>query len=273
MKNLGEKLTEARNAMGLSVRDVADQTRLRIDDIEKMESGEFNINLPEIYRRGFLKIYAAFLKLNVDEVLAEYTALQAARAGGHKPKRLLERIAANSPKEVEPPSPVDSRYGDEDEAEPEQPSDEQGKYIKLGAIFAGVILTVVVIIFGVSALVRPNVPEENPDLAASAPVATQPAAQPAAPVSAPVKENLLTVSALRDTYVTVFFINDKANPLYTGSLAAGEKKDFKFRTTVSVNTSDAQNIEIFRNGQKLDLSGGKGVQPKGICSFSIAPKN
>ena len=61
MKNLGEKLTEARNAMGLSVRDVADQTRLRIDDIEKMESGEFNINLPEIYRRGFLKIYAAFL--------------------------------------------------------------------------------------------------------------------------------------------------------------------------------------------------------------------
>ena len=106
MKNLGEKLTEARNAMGLSVRDVADQTRLRIDDIEKMESGEFNINLPEIYRRGFLKIYAAFLKLNVDEVLAEYTALQAARAGGHKPKRLLERIAANSPRGVEPPRPL-----------------------------------------------------------------------------------------------------------------------------------------------------------------------
>ena len=271
MKNLGEKLTEARNAMGLSVRDVADQTRLRIDDIEKMESGEFNINLPEIYRRGFLKIYAAFLKLNVDEVLAEYTALQAARAGGHKPKRLLERIAANSPRGVEPPTPVDSRYGDEDDAEPEQPSDGQGKYIKLGAIFAGVILTVVVIIFGVSALVRPNAPEENPDLAAPAPIASQPAAQPVA--SAPIKENLLTVSALRDTYVTVFFMNDKANPLYTGSLAAGEKKDFKFRTPVSVNTSDAQNIEISRNGQKLDLSGGKGVQPKGICSFSITPKN
>ena len=30
MKNLGDKLQEARNAMGLSVRDAADATRLRI---------------------------------------------------------------------------------------------------------------------------------------------------------------------------------------------------------------------------------------------------
>ena len=39
MKNLGEKLAAARNAMGFTLRDAADQTRLRTDIIANMESG------------------------------------------------------------------------------------------------------------------------------------------------------------------------------------------------------------------------------------------
>ena len=46
-------MSAARNAMGYTLRDVADQTRLRTDIIANMESGEFNFNLPEIYRRGY----------------------------------------------------------------------------------------------------------------------------------------------------------------------------------------------------------------------------
>ena len=89
-------MSAARNAMGYTLRDVADQTRLRIDIIANMESGEFNFNLPEIYRRGFLRIYASFLKLNVDEILAEYAALQASRRGdSRKAKNLLERRQKN----------------------------------------------------------------------------------------------------------------------------------------------------------------------------------
>ena len=42
MKNLGDKLQEARNAMGLSVRDAADATRQRADVIENMEAGKFD---------------------------------------------------------------------------------------------------------------------------------------------------------------------------------------------------------------------------------------
>ena len=59
MKNLGDKLLKARTDMGISVRDAAVATKLRIDVIEKMESGSFNIKLAEIYKRaaeGFMLV-------------------------------------------------------------------------------------------------------------------------------------------------------------------------------------------------------------------------
>lgn len=275
MKNLGEKLAAARNAMGFTLRDAADQTRLRTDIISNMESGEFNFKLPEIYKRGFLRIYAAFLKLNVDEIMAEYAALQASRRGdARKAKHILERIAPASPKDVEPPQSVDGRYESSEDESGGDISEDQMKYIKLGAVFVGVLLAVALIVFGVSSLVRPNVPEENPDInmASSAPASTA-QRQQASPAAQPAKEYLLGISALRDTYITVYYPQDKNNPLYTGSIAAGDKKEFRYKTPLNVKTTDAQNIEVFRNGKKLDLSRGTGIQPSGICEFSVSARD
>lgn len=266
-------MAAARDAMGFTLRDAADQTRLRADIISNMESGEFNFKLPEIYRRGFLRIYAAFLKLNVDEVMAEYAALQASRRGDmRRAKHLLERIAPASPKEVEPPQPVDARYDAPDGASDDALPEDHMKYVKLGAVFVGVLLAVALIIFGVSSLVRPAAPEENPDINMAASPAS-PAPRQAEPSPQPAREYLLGISALRDTYITVFYPQDKNNPLYTGSIAAGDKMEFKYKTPLNIKTTDAQNIEVFRNGRKLDLSRGTGIQPKGICEFSVSAKD
>ena len=266
-------MAAARDAMGFTLRDAADQTRLRADIISNMESGEFNFKLPEIYRRGFLRIYAAFLKLNVDEVMAEYAALQASRRGDmRRAKHLLERIAPASPKEVEPPQPVDARYDAPDGASDDALPEDHMKYVKLGAVFVGVLLAVALIIFGVSSLVRPAAPEENPDINMAASPAS-PAPRQAEPSLQPAREYLLGISALRDTYITVFYPQDKNNPLYTGSIAAGDKMEFKYKTPLNIKTTDAQNIEVFRNGRKLDLSRGTGIQPKGICEFSVSAKD
>lgn len=275
MKNLGEKLAAARNAMGFTLRDAADQTRLRTDIISNMESGEFNFKLPEIYKRGFLRIYAAFLKLNVDEIMAEYAALQASRRGdARKAKHILERIAPASPKDVEPPQSVDGRYESSEDESGGDISEDQMNYIKLGAVFVGVLLAVALIIFGVSSLVRPNAPEENPDINMASPAPASPAPrQQASPAAQPVKEYLLGISALRDTYINVYYPQDKSNPLYTGSLAAGDKKEFKYKTPLKIMTTDAQNIEVYRNGKKIDLSRGTGIQPSGICEFSVSARD
>ena len=74
----------------------------------------------------------------MDEILAEYAALQASRRGdSRKAKNLLERIAPASPKDVEPPQPMDSRYDTSLEESDDSIPEDQMKYIKLGAVCWG----------------------------------------------------------------------------------------------------------------------------------------
>ena len=175
---------------------------------------------------------------------------------------------------MEPPQSVDGRYESSEDESGGDISEDQMNYIKLGAVFVGVLLAVALIIFGVSSLVRPNAPEENPDInmASSAPASPAPRQQ-ASPAAQPAKEYLLGISALRDTYINVYYPQDKSNPLYTGSIAAGDKKEFKYKTPLKIMTTDAQNIEVYRNGKKIDLSRGTGIQPSGICEFSVSARD
>lgn len=289
MKNLGDKLLQARTAMGLSVRDAADATRLRADVIENMESGDFNFNLPEIYKRGFLRVYAAFLKLDVDTVMEQYTI--GSKGFGEDVKRktnILSRMAtaANvspslspSPqKEFDAPqSSLESRFEAYDKAADEQQSeqpDASAKFIKMAAVFGAVILAVVVIILIVSSIVSKKAPEENPDIQmnanmptqAASPSAPQASAQSAAAVNEVAnKELALALTAISDTYVLVY--PDVKTPdgkpaevLYIGPMQAGERREFRSPVPLMVKLTDAERVKIERNGNVLDLKGAKGLR-------------
>lgn len=71
---IGERLEEARKRKGISIREVADATKIRSEYLASMEDNSMEIPLPEIYRRGFLRNYANFLKLDADKVLTDYEA-------------------------------------------------------------------------------------------------------------------------------------------------------------------------------------------------------
>jgi transcriptional regulator with XRE-family HTH domain len=79
---LGERLEEARKRKGISIREAAEATKVRGDYLLAMENNSFEINLPEIYVRGFCKIYVNFLRLDTEKFMAEFDAM---RAGGRKP--------------------------------------------------------------------------------------------------------------------------------------------------------------------------------------------
>src|SRR5258707_125223 len=70
MQTIGERLEEARKRKGISLREAAEATKIRGDYLLKFESNQYDINLPEIYVRGFLRTYANFLKLSVDKITA-----------------------------------------------------------------------------------------------------------------------------------------------------------------------------------------------------------
>ncbi|MDR3229112.1 MAG: helix-turn-helix domain-containing protein [Puniceicoccales bacterium] len=74
MPTIGEKLTEARQRQGLRVEEAAEFTHVRAEYLRALENDQFEaIPLTDVYRRGFIKIYARFLKLDPDRILADYT--------------------------------------------------------------------------------------------------------------------------------------------------------------------------------------------------------
>ncbi|NDV62951.1 DUF4115 domain-containing protein [Puniceicoccales bacterium CK1056] len=76
---IGERLEEARKRKGVSVREAAEATKIRGDFLLAMEDNSFEIDLPQIYVRGFLKNYARFLKLDPVKILTDYDAHQLGR--------------------------------------------------------------------------------------------------------------------------------------------------------------------------------------------------
>jgi len=75
MQSIGERLEEARKRKGLSIREAAEATKIRSDYLHKFEGNQFDINLPEIYVRGFLRTYANFLKAPADKIINDYNGL------------------------------------------------------------------------------------------------------------------------------------------------------------------------------------------------------
>ncbi len=90
MQTIGERLEEARKRKGISIREAAEATKIRGDYLHQFETNKFDIKLPEIYVRGFLRIYGNFLKLPGDKLVTDYLAL-ALGEGGRPSGRGLNR--------------------------------------------------------------------------------------------------------------------------------------------------------------------------------------
>lgn len=73
MATIGERLTEARKNLGIDVRTAAEATKIRSDFLVALEGNKpENINLTDVYKVGFLRIYAKFLRLDADRMVAEF---------------------------------------------------------------------------------------------------------------------------------------------------------------------------------------------------------
>ena len=68
---IGQKLEEARNRKGISIREASESTKIRGDYLSAFESGQFDVSLPEVYLRGFIRLYSRFLGLDQDAMLAD----------------------------------------------------------------------------------------------------------------------------------------------------------------------------------------------------------
>jgi len=71
MKDIGRILREQRLAIGLEIGDIARKTCISSRYLCAMEEGRFQ-SIPRVYGKGYLKIYADLLHIDLKPLLALY---------------------------------------------------------------------------------------------------------------------------------------------------------------------------------------------------------
>ena len=75
---LGEKLRQAREELGISISEVAEQTRISRLYLESIENDDYRPLPGGIFNKGFVKSYAKYIGFDEQEALQEYARLTAA---------------------------------------------------------------------------------------------------------------------------------------------------------------------------------------------------
>ncbi|MFA5257922.1 MAG: RodZ domain-containing protein [Opitutales bacterium] len=258
---IGERLEEARKRKGISIREAAEATKVRGDYLIAMEGNTFDINLPEIYARGFLKIYVNYLHLDVEKVMTDYDAL---KLSGRKAQQRLG--AQSSPrKEQAPVNPGQQQsgrvsFGRMDIGEGPEPPEPQHlssavvpggdrglsegllPYLRPALVVAGVLLGIVLIALLVSSISGgSDKPAINPELAATQQTAPVASARP--------------LQLIASDPVTVWVIRKSDNArVFEGTLAPGETQKVEVDGPVEIRYTNGQGLLVERDGQRLRMN-------------------
>jgi cytoskeleton protein RodZ len=88
MLTIGQRLKKEREARYLSIEKASDETRIRAVFLRALEADDYSVLPSAAQGRGFLRNYAAYLSINIDEIIAE-----------------MQRNAPPPPQEVSGPLP------------------------------------------------------------------------------------------------------------------------------------------------------------------------
>ncbi len=252
MQTIGERLEEARKRKGISIREASEATRIRGDYLHKFESNQFDINLPDIYVRGFLRTYAGYLKLPVDKISADYNALG---LGQPKPRSINRELygrmdlSVATAKEAAAPEPAPAPGAAAVPEAPPAPRNpatftpprtpglqiDRDLLIKGAALLAGGIVLIVGLIWGISALTSGGSNSATP-----------------APKAAPAQRTL-TLIALNTVEVRVTNRNpdnSEGAVIFSGTLARGQSQEIPWPGPIAIWSSASQNLEIEYRGSR-----------------------
>jgi hypothetical protein len=73
MATLGEQFKAAREDKGVSEQEAAAATKIMTKMIVAMEADDFSVMAAPTYAKGFIRLYAEYLELDPDPLVAEYT--------------------------------------------------------------------------------------------------------------------------------------------------------------------------------------------------------
>lgn len=263
MQSIGERLEEARKRKGISLREAAEATKIRSDFLGYIEQNKMDFDLPEIYKRGFLKNYARYLKLDVDKIMTDYNAQQLSnsrlgkKGGGEwfgqmeiKKQEGEESINQSEPQEPAPygrigAKPTRSEEADAHQADQEEEADKTF-YMKIGLIFVGT-LALVFVVFG---LIWAILGSGGSDQVTDTPELRDDPTEVANTTLPAVDSNSVTLIASGNVYVLVKQQSDNQE-LYRKTMSAGETVTLQKDGAVDILFTAGENILIETGGERL----------------------
>ncbi len=72
MAKVGEELRRERSRRGLSINDIAQALHIRVEYVEAIEAGNYDLIPGSVYRKGFIRNYANYLNLSGEKVVEQY---------------------------------------------------------------------------------------------------------------------------------------------------------------------------------------------------------
>lgn len=189
---VGERLRAAREESGLTLEDVAAQTRIPQRHLESIETADWDKLPAPTYTVGFAKSYASAVGLDRTEI------------GDQLREEMGGQRFASSQAEV---------------FEPADPARTMPKWLVIGAIVAVIFLIAVMSWLNRRALQPDETATSAPGTIASTPPPSQPRQPTAAPAPAPTDQGSVVLTATAPAWIRV---TDGGTKLYEGILQPGQ---------------------------------------------------
>jgi cytoskeleton protein RodZ len=250
METLGEWLRRTREAKGTAIEEAESDTRIRSRFLEALEAGDFAV-FPggEVQVRGFLRIYARYLGLSPDQVLAHYDKeirgiKVAPLAATGEAQSVSSDPSSAQPAQSRPRSAPAPTY---------QPRRANLLTLIIVSVASIALITTVVVAFIVTrddderapATPASTAVAESGSSSTATPTRSAPAVTPTFPIN---PEGGVTLTLEATEHVWVHVMQD-GQTVFRGLLASGQVETWSGQQVISVNTGNGAGLLVTVNGQ------------------------
>jgi cytoskeleton protein RodZ len=232
---IGKSLKEAREALKLSLEEVEEETKIRRKYLQALENEQYDVLPGKVYAKAFLKNYARFLNLNIEEIMEAYDYSQ----------------ATASPQEQEIP---DNR------PEPQISRKQKPRnWLYLTAVI--VILGLTISVYYAARGTGLNHPARNDfRTGEQEQVPANPSNGQQPPSQAPTNNQegvRLTLNVTKNTCWMRVIVD--GTPAFQGEVQAGQTQEYTGTERISFRLGNAGVVQVQLNGQNLGFLGEEGA--------------
>jgi cytoskeletal protein RodZ len=235
--SFGDWLRRQREMREISLRDIADRTKISLRYLEAMEADRFDLLPAPIFAKGFLREYARYVGLSPDDVVNHY-------------------LSVNHPEELEAASREDTKVtrARPKPLDPGQPPVRRNWSYGLLLVLLGLVLLVLVALaawFSDRRHEQKSGPGQAPPLVAAPPApAPRPAASAPVPAPQPAAPLEVSLDFTQDCWVSALI--DGKNRL-AEQRVQGEALQLEAQKSIVLTLGNAGGVEVQVNGYPLEL--------------------